>query len=254
MKTVQVAFCDLPSGGGLSMRGAVIIRWSASMLLAAAMLAAVSASAKAQSFAFSIGSGGHGHGHGHHHHHHHHRGGWSFAYGAGPYWGPGWYAPPPVVYTAPVVQPVVQPIYIQPQAASAPPAAVPAYTASSSAPAPAANSLAANSSPSLAGSTPNDDRIVIRNVAGAQLPVSFLVDGQDVELNDGATRTFVGKSHRTVQYDRGGRFGSTQQDLSGGQYEFRITATGWDLVRRPDITPSTRTAVRSNSLPEGNVR
>ena len=95
-----------------------------------------------------------------------------------------------------------------------------------------------------------NDRIVIRNIAGAQLPVSFLVDGQDVDLSDGATRTFVGKSHRTIQYDRGGRFGSTQQDLTGGQYEFRVTATGWDLVRRPDLIPSTRTAVKANSLPE----
>jgi hypothetical protein len=85
------------------------------------------------------------------------------------------------------------------------------------------------------------------------LPVSFLVDGQDVELTEGATRTFVGKPHRIIQYDRGGRFGSTQQDLAGGQYEFRITSTGWDLVRRPDLTPSSRTAVRANSLPDGGV-
>jgi hypothetical protein len=68
---------------------------------------------------------------------------------------------------------------------------------------------------------------------------------------DGNTRTFVGKTHRVIQYDRGGRFGSTQQDLTGGQYEFRVTASGWDLVRKPDIAPSTgRTAVRSNALPE----
>jgi hypothetical protein len=76
-----------------------------------------------------------------------------------------------------------------------------------------------------------------------------VIDGQDVELPDGSVRTFIGKSHRIVQYDRGGRFGSTQQDLTGGQYEFRVTSSGWDLVRRPDITPS-RTAVRTNALPE----
>ena len=123
----------------------------------------------------------------------------------------------------------------------------------SSTTAPPTSSFAADSRPSLAGATPNDDRIVIRNVAGAQLPVSFLVDGQDVDLSDGATRTFVGKPHRIVQYDRGGRFGSTQQDLTGGQYEFRITASGWDLVRKPDIVPSSRTAVRANTLPESGV-
>src|SRR5262245_54162750 len=209
--------------------------WQLAIVLAA--LAMVPSQVKAQSFAFSVGSGGHCH---------HHRGGWGFSYGVGPYWGPAWYAPPPIVYAPP---PVVQPIYIQPQtiAPVTPPVQSP-YTSA----APVANAVVANSAPSLAGSTPNDDRIVIRNMAGAQLPVSFLVDGQDVELTDGATRTFVGKAHRMVQYDRGGRFGSTQQDLTGGQYEFRITSSGWDLVRKPDISPVTRTAVKANSLPESS--
>jgi hypothetical protein len=212
------------------------------LVLAAAWLSLTPIESNAQSFAFAIGSGGG---------YHHHRGGWSLGYGVGPYWGPGWgpcwYGPPPIVYAPP---PVVQPIYIQPQTIAPAPSVSP-YTSNA---APASNSLVADSKPSLAGATPNDDRIVVRNVAGAQLPVSFLVDGQDVDLADGATRTFVGKSHRTIQYDRGGRFGSTQQDLTGGQYEFRITATGWDLVRKPDFNPASRTAVRANSLPDANVR
>ena len=54
-------------------------------------------------------------------------------------------------------------------------------------------------------------------------------------------------------YDRGGRFGSTQQELTAGHYEFRITASGWDLVRKPDVAAGSRTAVRSNSLPEEGV-
>jgi hypothetical protein len=145
----------------------------------------------------------------------------------------------------------VREIYVQP----APPATL-NHSPYSSTTTPAASpsaSLAANSAPSIAGGTANDDRIVIRNSAGAQLPVSFLIDGQDVELGEGATRTFVGKTQRTIQYDRGGRFGNTQQDLTGGQYEFRITASGWDLVRKPDLTPSSRTAIRSNSLPNTAV-
>jgi len=222
---------------------------------AVALSALTPRSGHAQAFAFSVGSGG-----GHHHHH----GGWGFSYGSygyGPWWGPGWYGPPVVYAPPPIVQPVVQPVYIQPQVLPATPSPPPgpspyATQYSSSAPsAPAASSpVAADNRPSLAGATPNDDRIVIRNGAGAQLPVSFLVDGQDVELTDGTTRTFVGKQHRTIQYDRGGRFGSTQQDLTGGQYDFRITASGWDLVRKPDIAPTSRTAVRANSLPDANVR
>jgi hypothetical protein len=212
--------------------------------LVAALLAALPAESRAQSsFGFSISSGGgHRHHHGHHHHHHHHPR-WSFGYSVDP-WCPGWYAPPPaIVYAPPVVQERV--IYVQPPP-SPPPVVVSPYSSTSQK---TNTSVAADSPPTLPASSVTDDRIVIRNAAGASLPVAFVIDGQDVELPDGSVRTFVGRSHRTVQYDRGGRFGSTQQDLNGGQYEFRITASGWDLVRRPDITP-TRTAVRTNSLPE----
>ena len=72
---------------------------------------------------------------------------------------------------------------------------------------------------------------------------------QDVELPDGQTQTFSGQPHRSVQYDRGGRYGSTQQDLTAGTYDFRVTATGWDLVRQPDAPALSRTPVRANSLP-----
>jgi len=209
--------------------------------LAACLVALSPIECRAQAFAFSVGSGG-----GCHHHH----GGWWAGYGFGPgwgpWWGPGWYGPPAVVYAPP---PVVQPIYVQPQTIAPVPTPTSPYTSA----APPNATVAANTAPSLAASAAHDDRIVIRNVAGAQLPVSFLVDNQDVELADGATRTFVGKTHRTIQYDRGGRFGSTQQDLTGGQYEFRITATGWDLVRKPDIAAPSRTAVRANSLPDSGV-
>lgn len=221
----------------------------AAFVLFAGLQATCATVGLAQSFAFSVGSGGGGH----HHHGHHYHGGtrWGFGYSSAPYWGPGYWGPPPIVY-APA--PVVQPVYIQPQTIVP---VSPGYTAAP-APAPSApvaaasppSTLASNTIPSNSGGTTADDRIVIRNAANAQLPVSFVIDGQDVELTDGGTRTFVGKAHRTIQYDRGGRFGSTQQDLAGGQYEFRVTSSGWDLVRRPDFTPSSRTAIRTNPLPE----
>jgi len=216
------------------------------LVIIAGVNATFTESSHAQAVGFSVSSGGG---------HHHHGGGgtrWSFGYGYnpwwGPGWGPGWYGPPPIIYAPPpVVQPVVQPVYIQPQTIQPVTPGTP-YSATSPQ---TSGTLAANSVPSLTGSSSNDDRIVIRNVGSAGLPVSFLIDGQDVELTDGATRTFVGKTHRIVQYDRGARFGSTQQDLTGGQYEFRVTASGWDLVRKPDFAPPAgRTAVRSNSLPE----
>jgi hypothetical protein len=189
--------------------------------------------ARAQSsWSFSIGTGGYGHHHCHH--------GYCGPYG--PYWGPGWYGPGVGVIYAP--PPVVQErvIYVQPQQPAWTPQPASVTAAPAAAPQVAANALSTSSAA-------EDERIVIRNVAGKQLPVAFLVDGQDVELSDGATRTFVGRARRTVTYDRGGSFGSTEQQLTAGHYEFRITASGWDLVRKPDLSPGGRTAVRTNSLP-----
>jgi hypothetical protein len=223
-----------------------VLSLAGAVLLAAALPAA----ARGQAFAFSVGSGG-----GYHHHHHH---GWWAGYSVGPWWGPGWYGPPAVVYAPP---PVVQErvVVVQPQTpgVTVPPVVSPYSTSSTgSMPggSPATTTLAANSLAPVSGGTDADDRIVIRNASGLNLPVSFLVDGQDVELADGVTRTFVGKSRRVVQYDRGGRYGSTQQDLTGGQYDFRITPSGWDLVRKADIVMPGRTAVRANSLPGGVSR
>lgn len=217
------------------------------LAVVALLIACAGSTARAQSaWSFSIGTGGYGH---------HHHGGWYGGYSYRPYWGPGWYGPG-VVYAAPPPVIVQQPaIYVQPQQVL-PQQQQQVWTA----PAAAANVASApvNSAPlasapvtanALPGSTTEDDRIVIRNMAGAQLPVAFLVDGQDVELADGATRTFVGKPRRAVSYDRGGRFGSTEQQLAAGQYEFRITTSGWDLVRKPDLTPTGRTAIRTNPLP-----
>ena len=225
------------------MSGTVSMRSLLNVVVVFALIAVAPAAAKAQSFGFSVSSGG-----GHHHHHHHGGTRWSFGYGYSPWWGPGWYGPPAVVYAPP---PVVQErvIVVQP---SAPPAQLVPTPYSSTAPS-TSGSLAANTVPKIPASVA-DDRIVIRNTAGAKLPVTFVVDGQEVELTDGATRTFVGKTSRTIQYDRGGNYGSTQQDLAAGQYEFRITASGWDLARRPDRTPVSRTAVRANSLPDSVER
>jgi hypothetical protein len=189
--------------------------------------------AEGQSISFGFSTG-------HHHHHRHH---WhDHCYG--PRYRP-WvglvYAPPPVIHE--------RVIYVEPP----PRVSTTIVTGGTSLAAnnwtaPVASSASTNppvvSTPVAAAS---DARITIRNGAGVQLPVAFLVDGQDFELPDGEARSFVGSGRRTVQYDRGGRFGSTQHDLSAGDYEFRITASGWDLVRRPG--QSDRSAVRPNSLP-----
>jgi hypothetical protein len=190
----------------------------ARVLLAGCVAASFSSACQAQHFSFGFSSG-------HHHHHRHHHGCWH-DHCWGPWWGPSVgfvYAPPPVVQE--------RVIYVQPP--------------------PRTNPWTAPVNPSISSSDSSAAaRISIRNASGARLPVAFLVDGQDVELRDGEERTFSGQAHRTVHYDRGGSFGNTQQELGSGDYEFRITPSGWDLVRRPDNSASSRTAVRANTLPQ----
>jgi hypothetical protein len=195
------------------------------LILFAISLAAawMPAAVQAQAFSFSVGSG-HGH-HGHHYHGHHHG-----------CWGPHWCSPAFGFAYAPAPVYRERVIYVEPPRTTV---IVPsATTAVTTAPAPLANSLPADSS---------SGGITIRNASGVRLPVAFLVDGQDAELADGQSRVFSGTRH-TIQYDRGGRFGGTQQSLASGNYDFRITPSGWDLVRQPDA-PATSTAVRANSLP-----
>src|SRR5262249_38811559 len=166
MKTVQAAQCDLLLVGELAMAGCLLKRLILALVLVGILLASMPTKSSAQAFAFSVGSGG-----GCHHHH----GGWGFSYGYGPWWGgPGWWGPPPIVYAPPpIVQPVVQPVYIQPQTIA--PVPTPSSTPYTSNSAPAATSPPAENRPSLAGSTPTDDRIVIRNPANPQFPLSSLL-------------------------------------------------------------------------------
>jgi hypothetical protein len=179
------------------------------------------AAVQAQSFSFSIG---HGHHHGHHHHgwHHHHHC-WDDPFWCGPHFGY-YYAPPPIVQREiRYVQPVERVI---------------------EAPRPVALPQSAN----LASSTRQP--LQIWNSAGRKVPVAFVVDGQEVTLQDGQSHTFYGGGARLVEFDRGGSFGTARRSLAGSEYEFVITSSGWDLVRRGEAAASvSQRAAPRNELP-----
>lgn len=199
--------------------------------------------ASAQSFSFGISSGGHHHHHGHHHrgHHHHHH---------GPAWGFSFYRPapvyvypaaPPVTYVYPaspvaVVQPV-QPV----QVAAAPVAVPPPPSRTASTP--------INSVPLASRAD-----VTIRNPANNGGPVAFIVGEQlDAELASGTTRTWSDRTSLTVEFDRGGNYGSTKKILRPGQYDFVVTDAGWDIVASEgdsgNLTAGRSNQVQRNSLP-----
>jgi hypothetical protein len=158
--------------------------------------------AGAQSFSFSIG-----HGHGHHHHHgwHHYDHCWHDPFWCGPHFDYVYVAPPPVIQREiRYVQPVERVVETRVEA-------------------PRVKTTAASTASS---------NLQIWNACGRRVPVGFLADGQSISLSDGQSHTFYGAGERTIEFDRGGDYGTARVELTGGQYEFVVTSRGWDLVQR----------------------
>lgn len=204
---------------------------------------------QAQSVQFSFG-GGHGHGHGHHHHHHH-RPAYSFGFFA---------PPPPPVYVYPrVVAPPVTYVYPYPTAVAAPPPA-PAVAATPPAPSAAvADSSAWKTRPqprTNALPTAQRQMTIIRNPAKSGGAVAFVVDEEsEVALDEGQSHSLLQGESYTVEFDRGGDFGTSRKTVSGGVYEFVVTDRGWDLVSQSEVQrTAARTTVKKNSLPATTSR
>jgi hypothetical protein len=179
--------------------------------------------AAAQGFSFSIG-------HGHHHHHgwHHHHHCWDDPFWCGPHFDYVYMAPPPVVrreirYVQPVER-VVETRVEAPRVSST-------VTVASS-------------------------NLQIWNACGRRVPVGFLADGQPVSLSDGQSHTFYGGGARTIEFDRGGDYGTARVELTGGQYEFVVTSRGWDLVQRGDAAGNVaqKASAPRNALPGSTSR
>jgi len=202
-----------------------------------AALCGLSSVAQAQQFSFSIG-----HGHDHHHGWYHDHC-WHDPYWYGPHFDYVYVAPPPVVrreirYVQPIEETTVETRVLPPRVSSTSRAATSA-TAKSTAEAP----------------------LQIWNSAGRRSSVAFLVDGQEVALSDGQSHTFYGGGSRTIEYDRGGNFGTGRIMVTEGQYEFVVANRGWDLVRRGiaadsiavrPITP--KNELPGSELPGGSAR
>lgn len=196
---------------------------------AAALIAlAAPAVASAQSWSFSIG-----HGHGHHHHydwHHHHC---YDPFWCGPHFDYVYVTPPPPVvrreirYVEPVQETVVETRVLPPRVNTT-------QTAT------ATRSDAAKQAP-----------LQIWNSAGQRSSVAFLVDGQEIALADGQSHTFYSGGSRTIEYDRGGDFGTGRAIVTEGQYEFVVGDRGWSLVRRGATAGpvAARAAAPRNELP-----
>lgn len=182
--------------------------------------------------------------HGGHHGHYHHgcyHGGYYGWHGYG--WYPRYVYPAyGYVYAAPPTAP--QTIYVQPSN----PASLQSQVDLSAVPKSTTVPLAAKGNTLPAQS---ERRVVIRNAASSEASVFFLISGTtECELAPGEVKVLNETTDVVVEFDRGGKFGTSTQELSKGTYEFTVTDQGWKLLRsaRDEPQPAPR-VVKKNSLP-----
>jgi hypothetical protein len=209
--------------------------WQIGLVVGCVLVGSFPSAAQADYFGFSFGSGGHGHGH---HHYHHCPPSWGISYGV--------FAPPPprVVYVEPPIvreRVYVQPTVVQERVMLPPQTRSPEVDAGYS----------SRTLPPPPNREAMDKPIVIRNGSNKGVPVAFVVDNHDEELNDGQAHTISSSGKHTIEFDRGGDRGVARYELTSGLYSFVVTNNGWDLVR--DTSETMRTAKqpipRKNSIP-----
>ncbi len=88
----------------------------------------------------------------------------------------------------------------------------------------------------------------IMNPAATNLPISFIINGQVVQLQAGEAGEFRLDGSGLVKFDRGGKFGECSYTLKQGDYRFEPTAKGWDLYEQSAAATQTGGLPR-NALP-----
>lgn len=83
----------------------------------------------------------------------------------------------------------------------------------------------------VAAPGPLTNRIV--NPAEWNVRMTFNVNATQYTLAPGESQDLYGHQPRTIEFHRGGEFGTQRYRLSGGQYTFTPTENGWELLRSP---------------------
>ena len=84
---------------------------------------------------------------------------------------------------------------------------------------------------SVAAPAPLTNRIV--NPAEWNVPMTFNINATQHTLAPGESQDLYGYQKRTIEFHRGGDFGTQRYRLSGGEYTFKPTERGWELFKSP---------------------
>ena len=88
----------------------------------------------------------------------------------------------------------------------------------------------------------------IMNPTATNGPISFMINGQVVQLQAGEAGEFRVDGSGLVKFDRGGNFGESSYTLKQGDYRFAPTAKGWELYEESAAATQTGGLPR-NALP-----
>lgn len=94
--------------------------------------------------------------------------------------------------------------------------------------------------------------VIVRNPAKSEVTLAYIIDdSREFSIAAGESQRLVERGKYTVEFDRGGQFGTARYTISEGLYEFTQTDHGWELYRQKDsaLTKPADSKVKPNPLP-----
>ncbi len=105
------------------------------------------------------------------------------------------------------------------------------------------------------GYTPNGAPINVINPENYGTALSFKLNGQTVRLEPGKQSSMSFDRNYTIEFDRGGDFGTAKYTLRDGDFQFTVGDQGWDLKKiqasANAIPQINNSATPQNPLPGG---
>ena len=96
-------------------------------------------------------------------------------------------------------------------------------------------------------------KITILNPSGSGGDVRYSLNGTDYTIREGSAQTFDNDRTWVVSFGSGGSKGDIRYTLSPGLFKFKVTGTGWDLVRAAEQPNSVSTFPQSSTIPPSPV-
>ena len=93
--------------------------------------------------------------------------------------------------------------------------------------------------PGMAGQpAPVPGKITILNPPGSGGEVRYRLNDSDFVIKEGFAQTIENDRNWIVHFDSGGSGGEVRYTLSPGTFKFKVTETGWNLLRTTDPLPT----------------